>query len=56
MPKVTISKETAARLTAFHRLGELLGEGELPPDELAEALIVFGMRTLMERLFHPLSL
>ena len=51
MPTITVSDKTYARVRAFLPLGSYLAGEELPVDLQAEALIVTGIRSLLERLW-----
>lgn len=52
MPRITISRETARSIRAFQTLSDqLLGES-LPPEQCAEALILTGLRAILDGLWR----
>jgi hypothetical protein len=53
MPAINVSDDTYARIQAFLRLGGQLADAELTPEVCGEALILFGMKAILEGLWKP---
>ncbi len=53
MPTINVTDDTYTRIQAFLRLGGHLGDSELTPDLCGEALILFGMKAVLEGLWKP---
>jgi hypothetical protein len=53
MPRLNISRDTFARLKAFHPLGDQLQGEPLTMEQCAEALIVLGMRAILDGVWKP---
>jgi hypothetical protein len=53
MPAINVSDDTYERIQAFLRLGGQLADAELTPEVCGEALILFGMKAILDGLWMP---